>query len=56
MVKTNNEKKAQQEDEHVSVSNRNIQHDDDPEMTISTVHANEKQSVPTGRQAAPIKN
>ena len=39
----------------MSASNRNIQHDDDNEMTISTVHANEKQSVPSGRQAEPIK-
>ena len=48
MVETNNDKKVQEEDEHMSASNWNIQHDGDNEMTISTVHANEEQSVPSG--------
>jgi hypothetical protein len=55
MVETKHSKKAQEEDEHVSASNRKNQNEDYNEMSISTVHANEKQSVPSGRQAHPIK-
>ncbi len=55
MVETKHSKKAQEEDEHVSASIRKNQNEDYNEMSISTVHANEKQSVPSGRQAQPIK-
>ena len=55
MVETKNNKKAAEEDEYVSSSNRNIKNEHSNKMAISTVHANEKQSVPLGWQAAPIK-
>ena len=49
MVETKNNKKAAEEDEYVSTSNRNVENEDKNEMTMSTVHANEKQSVPSGQ-------
>ena len=55
MVETKNNKKAAEEDEYVSTSNHNVENEDRNEMIMSTVHANEKQSVPSGRQSVPIK-
>ena len=54
MKESSRTKMKENEDEYVSRAHCTIE-DDDEEMTMRTVHANEKRSVPTGRQATPIK-
>ena len=57
MVETQRSRMKEAEEEHVSKSNTNglDSQDQDDELLIHAMHANDKQSIPTGRQAAPIK-
>jgi len=57
MVETQRSRIKGAEEEHVSKSNTNglDSQDQDDELLIRAIHANDKQSIPTGRQAAPIK-
>ena len=57
MVETQRPRMKEAEEGHVSKSNTNglDSQDQDNELLIHAVHANDKQSIPTGRQAAPIK-
>ena len=48
-------KMKETEDEHVSNSHSTKQDEDDNTLPMRTVHANEAINVPSGRQAAPIK-
>ena len=56
---TKNSKKRDEEQEHVSKSHGSADDDDsdneDMPMQMFTVHANAKQTVPSGKQAEPIK-
>ena len=58
MTETKRSQMAEEEEEHVSKSNSNMNDDgddNDEEMVVHTMHANTKQSIPSGRQAEPIK-
>ena len=57
MVETQRSRIKEAEEEHVSKSNTNglDSQDQGDELLIYAMHANDKQSIPTGRQAAPIK-
>ena len=57
LKETASSKKKEQEEEFVSTSNKSNEDLDDHcnGIQISTVHANTRQKVPSGRQAAPIR-
>ena len=55
VTETENSKKCDEEEEYVSKSHKSGNDEKETVIDMCAVHANVKQTVPTGRQAQPIK-